>query len=87
MNQKTEKERGQKIIIRRDLSSESDGEYREEEYEESDPEWKEVKSWNRNDLMGNEKDRKRHYLAKERLFAMSELERELELAERRKKVL
>lgn len=45
-----------------------------------DPEWAEVKSWNKNDLMGDSKDRKR-------LYGMSELEREMELAERRKKVV
>ncbi|KAI8893216.1 hypothetical protein BC833DRAFT_609181 [Globomyces pollinis-pini] len=44
-----------------------------------DPEWKEVQSWSKKDLMGDAADRKR-------LFNMSELEREMELAERRKKL-
>jgi hypothetical protein len=39
-----------------------------------------VKSWNKKDLIGNEKDRRR-------LMAMTELERELELAERKKRVM
>ncbi|KAJ3304260.1 hypothetical protein HDV03_002997 [Kappamyces sp. JEL0829] len=47
--------------------------------DEDDAEWAEVSSWNKSDLMGDSKDRKR-------LFAMSELEREMELAERRKKL-
>ncbi|KAJ3262278.1 hypothetical protein HK103_002691 [Boothiomyces macroporosus] len=57
---------------------ESEGEYRSEEDDYSDDEWKEVKSWDK-DLMGDSKDRKR-------LMAMSELEREKELAERREKL-
>jgi len=67
--------------------SESDDEYKAQNSdldpidsadEEEDAEWAEVKSWNKTDLMGDAKDRKR-------LFSMSELEREMELAERRKK--
>jgi hypothetical protein len=66
-------------------SDESD-EYKEQnsdldpvDSDEEDPEWAEVKSWNKNDLMGDAKDRSR-------LRGMTELEREMELAERRKKV-
>jgi RNA polymerase-associated protein RTF1 len=47
--------------------------------EDEDSDWGEVKSWNRSDLMGNEKDRSR-------LFKMTELEREMVLADRRKKI-
>lgn len=47
--------------------------------DEDDPEFAEINSWNRTDLMGDKEDRRR-------LFAMSEFEREKELAERREKV-
>ena len=61
------------------LIKRSDQDYEESEGEISeDSEYAEVKSL-RKDLMGNEKDRKR-------LMAMTELERELELAERKKRV-
>lgn len=46
---------------------------------DEDNEWAEVSSWNRETLIGDSADRKR-------LYGMSELEREMELAERRKKV-
>lgn len=47
--------------------------------DEDDPEIAQIGSWNKSDLMGDKEDRKR-------LFAMSEFEREKELAERREKV-
>ncbi|KAJ1332133.1 hypothetical protein BSLG_008952 [Batrachochytrium salamandrivorans] len=46
--------------------------------EVSDPEWSEVKSWSHTDLMGDANDRRS-------LMAMSELEREMVLADRQKK--
>lgn len=47
--------------------------------DEDDPEYAEISSWSKTDLMGDREDRKR-------LMALSELQREMELAERRKKV-
>ncbi|KAJ3276752.1 NADPH-dependent diflavin oxidoreductase 1 [Terramyces sp. JEL0728] len=67
-----------KSLISGASTDESEGEYRSEDDDYSDDEWREVKSWDK-DLMGDSKDRKR-------LMAMSEFEREKELAERREKL-
>ncbi|KAI8929855.1 hypothetical protein BC831DRAFT_442351 [Entophlyctis helioformis] len=61
-----------------DLDDDSDNRV-DEDGELSDPEWAEADSWDRTDLMGDKEDRRR-------LMAMSELDRELLLAERQKKV-
>ncbi|KAI8915602.1 hypothetical protein EDD86DRAFT_196423, partial [Gorgonomyces haynaldii] len=63
---------------RQDNDSEQEqGQYSDSEV--SDPEWEQVKTWDQKTLMGDEQDRKR-------LMKMSELEREMVLAERQKKL-